>query len=357
MSMYSKCKAVIANPFSTATNQPKIPDGKAPASMGGKRNLVTQIDFDENDTFDIILSPRFDSPLYYASARQAASTPTPVKAGGATGFVDNHPFAKAFKETDTAGEILQDPAAEISKIRLVSQGCKLTLTNSTDDNDGWFEAFRFSPSADNSTYITNESQIGTDTWNPGATPKADSLFGNKDVANAIDANRDFSMNLSSKSNYVTGKLRNLHRYTWVNKPTTKDVEFKNLATRLLTGIPVNDTDHTRSYANLAFQDWDYDVIWIRVHGRGIPAVQQGGCCLPTRIMVHIAQNIECVFGEQNTLHTFMTKSPVSGGYRRAGSSLPYMPMRRYYAPMRRYARRTYTRKRATTKRRTMRKKY
>lgn len=355
MSMYSKCKSVISNPFSTATNQPKIPDGRAPASMGGKRNLMTTINFDQYDTWDIIISPRFDTPIYYATETRATNAATPVIDGIGT-FMDNHPFTTSYVSTDSTTQAKQNTSSEISKIRLVSQGTKITLTNSTDDNDGYFEAFRFAPGKSSQTYLCQAATGTAGEPYLQQTKVATDMFDNN-VRPAVEDGSPFVMNLASKGNYVTGKLRNLHRYTWVNKPQVKDVDFKDLPTNLNVGAAPTATSIT-SAAAVAWQDWDYDVIWIRVHGRGIPTAQQGGCCLPTKLMVHCTQNIECVFGEQNLMHSFMTKSPVSGGYRRAGSSLPYMPMRRYYTPYRRYARRTYTRKRSTvSKRRMTRKKY
>ena len=40
---------VLDDPFSTTTEQPKIPDGHAVMSMGAKRNVVQQLDFEEYD--------------------------------------------------------------------------------------------------------------------------------------------------------------------------------------------------------------------------------------------------------------------------------------------------------------------
>nr|UOF82350.1 capsid protein [Cressdnaviricota sp.] len=323
MSTFAKCKAVVANPFSNATSQPKIPDGAVPASMGAKRHLTHVINFNTENTIDIIISPRYDSPLWYSSStRKAGGDPI---VGGAGDFEDNHPFAKCWASDGAADKIVQLPTAEISKIRMVSQGCKLTLVNSTDDNDGWFEAFRFQPNWEQTrTYATLDASATAGT---AYTPKAtvtNSMFGNRPVPTATT---EFNMNLASKANYVTGKLRNLHRYTWLNKPSTKDVEFKNLGTDLRTGTAPGSTRD--NYTGTQFIDPDYDVIWIRCHGRGIPQDAQGGCCLPTSIMAHICQNIECVFGEQNTLHSYMTKSPLQTGWKRTGS-LPYMSLRKPY---------------------------
>jgi len=311
MDSYSKLRAVVKNPFSTATVQPKIPDGKANASMGARRNLVGELDFKEWGVWDILLSPRYDSPIYAASAGVTLAAP-----GAATGtiakqekydFDDNHPFNSAWKSINV-DSIIAEEGSEISKIRVVSQGTRITLTNSTDDNDGWFEVFRFHPQKDSTQYVTDEANATTGTtYKPAAVVSPD-LFNNRDTNSAST----FNMNLASKGNYTTGKLRNLHRYTWVHKPCSNEVEFKDLPQFLGVGeaaaLDPAAYKQDNTHANTAFQDWDYDVIWIRVHGRGIEAAQTGGCCLPTKLMFHTVQNVECIYGERNTLHSYMTKS-------------------------------------------------
>lgn len=319
---YAACKKVVSNPFSTATNQPKIPDGRVPLSLGSKRNLVTTINFQTANTVDIIISPRFDSPIYFASAERSTTTPTDPLVEGAPNFNDNHPFAKAWTSvTDT--EIKQVGAGELSKIRLVSQGTKVTLTNSTDDNDGYFEAFRFSPQKDGSTWIMKNADATPGTpYQPQAFVEA-TMFGNK----AETSTEEFIMNLSSKSSYVTGKLRDLHRYVWTNKPTEKNITFTDLPLHLSVGAQL-EGETTAYAAPITFQDWQYDVIWIRVHGRGVDtAANGGGCCLPTRLMIHLVQNAEFVCGEENTLHSYMTKSAITKGYKYANMSSPYMRLR------------------------------
>jgi len=341
----------MKNPFSTATNQPKIPDGKCPASMGGKRHLTTQINFGEWDTYDIIISPRFDSPITWATAARAENGATtgpndtnlhqPANKGSGT-FNDNHPFNRAWVAGANSNEIVQASSAEISKMRIVSQGTKITLTNSTDDNDGWFEAFRFMPQPGINTYKQVQASAVTGTPYTPSAEVDDIMFGNTVGDGSTTSQTTFDMNLASKSNYVTGKLRNIHRYVWTNKPYEKDVDFKDINTDLFMTNPPSTLDCT----SRAFQDWDYDVIWIRVHGRGLPAAQEGGCCLPTKLMVHLCQNVEAVFGEQNLLNSYMTKSPTYGT-KRGNYSLPYKP---------RYTRRR-TYKRKTPMRRTRRKVY
>lgn len=317
--MVAKCRQVVRNPFSTATNQPKLPDGKANSSMGGKRHCVGTIDFGEVNTMDIIISPRADTPIFWSSAKRNANDGNQFAVAGKGDFADNHPLNRAFEATGSTTQIKQNDAAEISRWRLVSQGCKLTLTNSTDDNDGWFEAFRFVPKAGTPNYISSTtagSPIGIST-----VPRTD-LFGNRPLGTtAQPITADFDMNLASKGQYVTGKLRNLHRYVWTNRPHSNDVEFKSMAQELLVASTSVNAGINPNNVETAFHDNDYDVIWIRVHGRGIPANAQGGCCLPTRLMFHVCQNVETIFSEQNLLHSFMTKAPTGSRYTSYGTMM------------------------------------
>lgn len=289
---------------SNASIQPKIKDGAVIASTGTKRNLVAEIDFGEEKTVDIFISPRFDCPLEALGATNDTSKQLIKQVP----FQDNHPFAKAYKVGPNATEIEASTDSEISKIRLVAQETKITVTNATDDNDGWFEAVRFTPQKDALTYFTN-AQSGNQgapyTYN--ATCR-NTCFGNRDYT----LGTEWAPNMSSKGGYVTGKLRNLHRYIWANKRVTRECEFKDLPTKLYCGTPASDGTHdttTNVSANIAFHDWDYDVIWIRIHGRPAPAgTTAGSCCHATNLMVHLIQGVECVFGEQNMLHSYMTNN-------------------------------------------------
>lgn len=325
-------KSVVSNPFSLATNQPKIPDGAAYASFGAKRQMVQTFDFGEQSTVDIIISPRFDTPIYIATAERADGSANPAQQQ-ALPFADNHPFQNCWKEGANTTSIQQDTRAEISKIRLVSQGTRITLTNSTDDNDGWFEAFRFTPAKDHYVYKA-VGGLGTPGGNyQMSTSVAADMFGNRTATDTTE----FTINLAAKSNYVTGKLRNLHRYTWVNKPSTREVHFKTLPNVSGVGTIAAATAYNEQFASIAFQDWDYDVIWLRVHGRGIPQDQAGGCCMPTKLLLHTCQNVECIFGEQNLLHPFMTRSPML-------KAAPKKKAAKKAAPKKKTAKKTYKKK-------------
>lgn len=330
MTERSKCAAVVKNPFSTATAMPKIPDGMASASLGLRRNLVTSLDFGEDSVYEMILMPHLTTPLYMGTQANNIDESGP-KVRDDPAFGTNAKICTWTATSATAAK--QDPLNEVSKWRLVSQGLKITLVNSNDDNDGWFEAFRFTPSYGAAEFGTTEALVANQ-------PVPQIKLAPKQFGNRISGDNDWSA--ADQGNYVTGKLRNIHRYTWTNRKVNKDVDFT-----ALTAAPTIDSGD-RDDLRCQLVDTNYDCIYIRIHGRGIPAGASTQCCRPTNLMVHVAQNVEYIAGEQNNLHKYMTKSP--GGITRRIYSSPYM-YGRGYAPKRTMTRRRTPARRTTTTRR------
>lgn len=316
-------RSVLYNPFSSATAQPKIPDGKCYASLGTKRNLVATSDFKTGESFrEYVLMPNLIAPLVELGPEATATA--------ITEYVT--PFAKRIISLNRAANIggktalSQLNSKEVTKFRVVSQGLKMTLVNSTDDNDGWFEAFRFKPDYVTETKFDEAGitalPVGADIPDTMSYPslKAGQIFG----LMAAGGQRKF--NMAEKGNYVTGKLRNIHRYTWQNKRVSTDKDFMD--------IP---TGGTLSPANLF--DNEFDTIIIRVHGMET-----------SKLMLHVTQNVEYICSESHDLHNFMTKSPNYRTY-----SAPYRTSQGLYSIATRYRRmrsamRRPMRRRVTTRR-------
>ena len=315
--------SVASSNMSVNSNQPKIKDQKASASMGARRNLVYEVDFKTESIMDFFISPRYDQPIEAIGATQDGQTPTRITVQ--MPFKDNHPIAKAYVVGDAPEKIKTDPASEISKIRMVAQETKFTVVNAADDNDGWFEAVRLTPHKDAKTYLTNQNSGNEGTPHGYTASPRENCFGNRDYNDGAI----WQPNMSAKSGYVTGKLRNLHRLIWTNKRVTRECEFKDLPLNMLVGADAVDPEmvdqQTNSTANVAFHDWDYDVIWVRIHGKKAPATD--GCCSATKIMVHLIQGVECVFGEQNMLHSYMSSNLPT--YRASSRSMQKYKKRKY----------------------------
>lgn len=333
----AKCAAVVKNPFSTATAMPKIPDGKVPASLGLRRNLVTSVPFGEDSVYEMILCPHLSSPIYIGTQVNDGTNLVP-KVRVNPKFGDG-PIGEYTVQTGAATAKM-DVDKEVSKWRLVSQGLKITLVNSNDDNDGWFEAFRFTPN------------YNAENWEYEGTPTAAAALPNvilKGTQFGLRRNPN-TYSIADQGNYVTGKLRNIHRYTWTNRKVEKDVDFKELSD--LPTLSTGDMTDIRTQ----LLDKDFDCIFLRIHGRGVPSGTATNCCRPTELMVHVAQNLEYIAGERNSLHKYMTKSP--GGYSRRIYSSPMMYGRGYAPTMRKRTmtrRRTYARRGTSMKRRYTRK--
>jgi len=254
----SSCAAVYNNPFSTATTNPKIPDGKVYSSTGVRLQGVTEVVNDGTETMDILLFPGLNNGVSVTSTLGAASKGLPYRDHGLfnTGALPQ-------------GQL----SASIHKWRIVSQALKITLVNNSDENDGWFEAIRVQGSAD--------SGFGPATQLDGSPP---GVYVGADVAGVLPALSATS--LVEHPTYVTGKLRDIHRYMFHLMPQGNDHEFN---------IMPRTVETNEEFVQSCLDNESYDSVFIRVHGRTGSA--------PTRLMLHVISNQEVVYDEG----TFMTR--------------------------------------------------
>jgi len=246
--------AVYRNAFSTATTNPKIPDGKAYHSSGVRLQAVKEFVNDTTTTMDFLLFPGINNGLIMAKANQA------------DGRYMSYPSHAVLSVDGTA--ITQNAETAIDKWRVVSQALKITLINNSDENDGWWEAARVQLSRNDALKIDDVATgaiIGTDvalTELPG-----------------VDVTRQMVENPT----YVTGKLRDIHRHLFQLQPQGADHDFSEL----------RGTTNTTAEAT-EFWDQNFDAIYIRIHGRT-------GTESPTRVMCHVVSNQEIVYDEAATL--------------------------------------------------------
>lgn len=258
-SHFSSCLAVYNNPFSTATTNPKIPDGKVYASTGIRLQAVEEVQNDASENMDILLFPGLSNGLIVSSTNKG----TPA----------GDPYSIPYRDhgRTQAGPSYAQVSAPIHKWRLVSQALKITLVNNSDENDGWFEAIRIQGSSDSGFASTIRSGETTAIIGAGGAP----------VLPAIT-----STNLVEHPTYVTGKLRDIHRYMFHLMPQGNDHEFQ-----IIPREPANATEFVHSQLD----NESFDMVFIRIHGRTGAA--------PTRLMVHVVSNQEVVYDESS----FMTR--------------------------------------------------
>lgn len=249
--------ATYYNPFSTATTNPKIPDGKAYHSAGIRLQAVKEFVMSTGNTLDLLLFPGLSNGLIVAKQDPASTRYMPYQSHGR--FVGNTTLMEQPVETT------------ISSWRVVSQGLKITLTNNSDENDGWWEAIRVQPGFASSFGMVNPEGDGS--FYIGTTADSADLP-------AVDVDKQMVENPS----YVTGKLRDIHKHLFCLAPQGKDHDF----TKILARFSETDAEGYPTAADLNF-DFNFDCIYIRIHGRS--------GATPTRIMTHVVSNQEVIYDE------------------------------------------------------------
>jgi len=291
--------SVYADPFSNATREPKIPDGKTHSSLGWKIQNVTDFTLGD-DICDIILYPGIKSTTA-VSSREVVIPGDPLAVPPIPDTTASEPFVLT---TDSNQIVLDgsnnatgsqatleqpDSTQLLTRWRMVSNGLKVTLLNNSEDDDGWFEAIRFVPSTDHQYYLASP-QFGV--W-PNAT------FFNKAVGQSGES-------LVQHQTYMTGKLRDIHKYCFYNTRFNNEHHFKDLD-KNWTGADF-DIDPNQEADDLSDQLWDHnlDCVLIRIHGRKTPT-GASACCKGTKLMLHAVSNVEAIYGNETVLQRLQTR--------------------------------------------------
>lgn len=240
--------AVMLNPFSSATDVPKIPDGSYTESFGERLNHISTIAHDAATTkvtnFDfikgvqIIFRPNFDFPYIAIDGTGALKFPT-----NGTNHVagDADPTTYEIYTKDLVDK------SSIKSIRIVSVGYRIQLMNNADDNEGYFSVGRRNPTS------------GIPAWE-----KPEKLNG-----------------------FVCGKLRDIHKYQFNLHPTGRS--FENLTLE----SPFHD-ENTNS-VNLVSGTNGFDEICLLLSGG-----------VNTKVMIFTSINFEFCLNPTEGMHRFQT---------------------------------------------------
>lgn len=278
----SSALAPIYDPFSNRVLNPKIPDGKANVSSGLRLQHASQYALSASKA-EFLLHPSICTPLvsYAASNRDPDPGTGAIPAFGASTLSNHTQF------TVGAAEVTNNTA--MIKWRLVSCGLRFTLINNSDENDGWFEAIRLP---------LNLEKLNADafTWDPAAN----GVLGNGYTLPAlpfpwVQANQ----NLVENASYVTGKLRNIHRYQFNLKSNNNDHDYVNYIQKWKKTY-ANETE-LDNWSQLPYLDPQYDAVFIRIHGRAGTS--------PTKVLAHVISNQEVIYDEASALHRHSTYAP------------------------------------------------
>lgn len=315
--------AVYKDPFSRATHLPRIPDGKAITSIGLKNRVIGEVTIENaaNASTDILLFPGLNAWVCIDDV------------DGETDLIymgSNILEQSAISGTAGTGITLdQQTATNIHRWRMVSCGMHCALTNNAEQNDGWWEAVRFGTPTDAREYL-----FGFD-----ATADAQAIVPFSPFAMGVD-------NLVNLPSYTSGKLRDIHRTQFNLRPEGNEHQFISLrdtyelastdllattdiffagtaaanasvqklgaaagiATTGFTGDNLKQHDFVNSRV-----DFGYDVILLRIHGRGDTA--------PSRIKIEAVANHEIIYDERATNSRFHQRAEIAPNFTAAKASL------------------------------------
>lgn len=313
------------DPFSTATTNPKIPDGKCTLSVGLRLQAVRELSVAESDgEMHIFLQPGLmhGVTVYGMVQPPAGTTDNPNTYGYTNGSLSsladtpmqrpvimkypNHQTMRVLRDTSSINDdsaSLFSNTVDINQWRLVSQGLVLSLINNNDENDGWFEAIRFVPGHPADLY----SMFTKRPPDNNGTNAVDVDVG---VSNGFDTNDRFG-NLVENPSYITGKIRDLHKYKFTLKPHDTDHPFVKTKNNIVCREPSKNyflpeivySEVSELLASVI--DSSYDCIYIRIHGRPVSTDESG-----TRLMAHIVSNQELMYDTNTSLARFHSKSNV-----------------------------------------------
>lgn len=291
------------DPFSRATKQPKIPDGKVTESLGFSTQAVKEIQCESgaDGTMHMLLYGGQDAGLVLFGDQESGTRAlaNPLADFTVVGYTGSNSVDWSLVAVGGGNVQFLD---DYTQWRLVSQGLKLSLLNPVEQEDGWWEAIRVTEPLDTNdwtlfwkdTGILNRALHGT-------------VAPTKVLTNLT------SRNLVNENSYATGLLKDLHKQVFKLHPRSDDHEIRHqmdslqlvnadvLTNDVIDIIAEFQTGNTNvaSLINMLI-DPGFDYIYIRVHGRGGTT--------PSRFHTNIVSNQEITFSNQQRESRYQTRS-------------------------------------------------
>lgn len=250
MSLQTYTKSLL-DPFDKGISQPKLLDGKISRSSGIRLRATGEITCNGTGSTYIALIPGASNVICWR--------------------VDNDPNIPESTPPTFKGHLDEvNDRASVKQVRTVGAALRLSLVNSADQNEGYWEAARI-PTSVLDFQFTEPDPVN----NPGVVNTA--------VYMAMG-----DLDLSNYQTYLTGKLRDIHRYQFKLNAIDNDIDF----TKILTEPP----------ATTQFVSEQWDTVIIKIHGR----VEVGA---PSMIMYDCISCQEVIYKENTALARLMTTSP------------------------------------------------
>ena len=245
--------ASLLDPFNSSMIQPKLSDGKAARSAGLRLRATGQITCNSTGSTYFALIPGLSNAICWR-----------VDDDPATPEVAPPPF---LGHLDSVFD-----REKVKMVRTVGTALRLSLVNSADQKEGYWEAARIPTSALDFKFHEPDP-VGA----PGVTNSAVSL-----TIGEID--------LSNYGSYMTGKVREIHNYQFKLNAIDNKIDFS----RILVEPP--------SINEFVSEQWD--TIIIKINGQ----VATG---TPSEMMYDCISSQEVIYQENTSLARLMTPSPFS----------------------------------------------
>jgi hypothetical protein len=274
---------------------PRIADGSAAKSVANSYRTTTAVTVTAGNVGHVLLWPGLQLGLAWCNG-------TPGGINGVSHIRYNNTgdltcAINGFTSSGGAQTGLEwSPTTSIAKWRLVSQGLRLTCIDNDQTNDGFYEAVR-----------VNRKKSVRDWYPifPTANNPPDAIM----VPNYNNLINDLvNDTLVDDDSYMCGSIKSLATRQFNLKPTKNEVRFKPMKNVMLfdteseliaapnTAIG-GDSGSDDVYEILeTYQDWDYDMIYIRLH----PGSVNNG-----NFLMESCVNFEYIFDQTSTLSKYM----------------------------------------------------
>ena len=269
----------LINPFSVAIKSPKILDGEIKSTAGIKLRATGEIICSATLNTNIILFPGLTNVICYCTAPDGNDNSTDPLTSPLTDPISID--GTVFKQhLSTASD-----RSVVRLARLTGAGARFFLTNSAEEDDGYWEACR----------VTNHS-VARDVFFKEVTG---GTYLGAGVLKALSTDFD----LANNNTYQFGTLRDIHKYIFKLNSEDNDHKFSS----------VNGLNTSETTANLtaALTDMDqWDMIFIKIRGRR-------NVLSPSVLRFDTVANQELVYAENSPLSRMMdetARDPKMDGY-------------------------------------------
>lgn len=315
---------VINNPFAAGA-APKVPDGSTNISVGQKFQAIRQVECPGgSEQLTLVVFPGLAScVVYHKGGAEAWLLPNNDEHG-----VYQCPEAGEPDQNFIQPSILQYYTNRIAKWRLVSAGVRFSLINNSDENDGWWECARIQTSTtpgDWGLYShgdpTNVDVGGlVEDLNVLSNPIRGTYYIGPHIYQKAGREDCFGVDpvkLIEHPSYKTGKLRDIHKYTFNLHTNGKNHDWTRMRDEwsIMTEVRgEGDAGGSGTFAAKASTgsnedlidknlDNNYDALIIRIHGRSSGTA--------TKILIHAVNNQEIVYENGTTLARFHSPGEIA----------------------------------------------